>query len=520
MWLGKAIGFIMYKEVFILYRKIRKAAAFMLAMCLILGAAATANLTDAKAATSKSWNFKNSGFNNLGTITSTKTVDGLGLIATSSKTMTVKKENVTVSGTAYTYALALGGAGSTSYRAVKVPVSGSDTIKVTLRSSGSDTRKLVVANSSGKQLGTISAASSASLGTYKYSGSSGYVYLYSAGSGINIYKIQVDSSGTSSGESSSSGGSSSSGESSSSSGNEIVVKNGGTTLAEAIKKAKSGTTIVIDGTVKSGAVSLPSGVNISGKNNATIDFSQTSGSSGRGITISGNGSVLQNITVKNASDNGIYITGSNNTFKYVTCCYNKDAGFQVSNGGAYNKFYNCNSHHNADAKGENADGFAVKLHSGEGNYFENCKAEYNSDDGWDCYAAHGAVKLVNCQANYNGLCDGIMGDGNGFKMGGVDNKTDGVAAHLDPLNHELIGCTAKGNYANGFDRNNQSGVVTMKNCVADSNKGKNYNWPLTGKPSALGYQVTFGKAIIQDCTSINGTNNITGATLKGNCSGF
>ena len=52
-------------------------------------------------------------------------------------------------------------------------------------------------------------------------------------------------------------------------------------------------------------------------------------------------------------------------------------------------------------------------------------------------------------------------------MGGVDNKTPGKAAHLDPLNHKLIGCTAKGNYANGFDRNNQSGVVTMKNCISD-----------------------------------------------------
>ena len=155
----------------------------------------------------------------------------------------------------------------------------------------------------------------------------------------------------------------------------------------------------------------------------------------------------------------------------------------------------------------------MKLHSGEGNYFENCVAEYNSDDGWDCYAAHGAVTLVNCQANYNGYCDGIYGDGNGFKMGGVDNKTPGKAAHL-------IGCTAKGNYANGFDRNNQSGVVTMKNCISDSNKGNNYHWPLTGKPSALGYKVTFGKAIIEDCTNINGKVNITGATLKGNCKGF
>ena len=105
-------------------------------------------------------------------------------------------------------------------------------------------------------------------------------------------------------------------------------------------------------------------------------------------------------------------------------------------------------------------------------------------------------------------------------MGGVDNKTSGVKAHLDPLNHELTNCIAKGNYANGFDRNNQNGVVTMNNCTGDSNKKKNYNWPAKGKPSALGYEVTFGKAIINSCTSKNGKNDISGATLKGNCVGF
>ena len=84
----------------------------------------------AKASASTSWNFKNTGFKNLGTISSTVTVDNLSLIATSSKTMSVIANSQTVDGTAYTYALALGGSGSTSYRAVKVPVSGTDTIKV------------------------------------------------------------------------------------------------------------------------------------------------------------------------------------------------------------------------------------------------------------------------------------------------------------------------------------------------------------------------------------------------------
>lgn len=476
-------------------------------------------------AASTSWNFKNSNFKSLGTITSTKTIDGLTLNATSSKKMVVKQNKVSVSNVSYTHCLSLEGSGNTSYRSVKVPVSGASTIKVIVKSSS--TRSLVVADSNGKKLSTLTSSSTASQQSYNYKGGSGYIYLYSGNSGINIYKIQVDSNSSSSGSGSTSGGSSSGGgstsggsSSGSTSGNTITVKNGGTTLANALKSAKSGTTIVIDGTVKSGAVQVPSGVNISGKNNAKIDFSQTSGSSGRGLTFKGSGSLVQNITVTKASDNGIYIEGSNNTFKYVTCTRNKDAGFQVSNGGANNKFYNCTSSYNCDSKGENADGFAVKLHSGVGNYFENCIAEYNSDDGWDCYAAHGAVKLVNCTARYNGLCDGIYGDGNGFKMGGVDNKTSGVKAHLDPLNHELTNCKAIGNYASGFDRNNQSGVVTMNNCYAEGNKKKNYNWPLKGKPSALGYEVTFGKAIINGCTSKNGSNNITGATLKGNCVGF
>ena len=504
------------------------------AMC-VAAAACLFSAVGANAASSSSWNFKDSKFKSLGTIKSTTTVDNLTLTANSSKTMQVKSNSVKVGSTSYTYCLALGGGGTTSYRSVKVPVSGASTIKVTLDASAS--RTLVVANSSGSQLGTISASTTAATKSFNYSGGSGYVYLYSSNSNINLYKIQVDFNGSSSSGSSSSGssssgssssgssssGSSSSGSSSSSSstsGKTITVKNGGTSLSSAISQAKSGYTIIIDGTVKSGSVKVPSGVNIKGTNNATIDFSSTSGSNGRGLTFNGSGSKVEYITVKNASDNGIYIEGSNNTFNYVNATRNKDAGFQICNGGANNKFYNCKSTYNADSKGENADGFACKLHSGEGNYFENCIAEYNSDDGWDCYAAHGAVTLVNCQANYNGYCDGIYGDGNGFKMGGVDNKTSGQKAHLDPLNHKLTNCTAKGNYANGFDRNNQSGVVTMTKCTGDSNKKKNFNWPASGTPSALGYKVTFGKAIIDSCTSKNGKNDISGATLKGNCVGF
>ena len=300
----------------------------------------------------------------------------------------------------------------------------------------------------------------------------------------------------------------------------IIVGDNETTLEKAVSSAKSGDTILIKGTVKSKSVTLKDNITLKGESGAKIDFSNTSNGA-RGITITGNNNTIKDLEICNAKDNCIYVTGGNyNRFENLDIHNNADTGLQISNGASYNYIYNCYSHHNVDSKGENPDGFAVKLHSGEGNVFEKCKAEYNVDDGWDFYAAHGAVTLINCESNYNGEVNGIKGDGNGFKLGGVDNKESGKAAHLDPLNHVLINCSAKGNKRNGFDRNNQSGVVTMKNCIADSNEAKNYNWPLKGKPSALGHEVTFGKAIIEDCISKNRSNNITGATLSGNCQGF
>ena len=128
---------------------LKKVLAWGMSIVCMLAMVLAGSPMTAKASASTLWNFKNTGFKNLGTISSTVTVDNLSLIATSSKTMSVIANSQTVDGTAYTYALALGGSGSTSYRAVKVPVSGTDTIKVTCMSSGSAARTLVVADGSG-----------------------------------------------------------------------------------------------------------------------------------------------------------------------------------------------------------------------------------------------------------------------------------------------------------------------------------------------------------------------------------
>lgn len=360
--------------------------------------------------------------------------------------------------------------------------------------------------------------------------------------------------------------------------NSITVKNGGkTSLERAVEKAQTSKKKVIvvdgsDGAVKSGTVKITGkGITVVGINNAEIDFSDTfkgidrkliekavdevenGGHAklakiknntqmeelrkklgrGRGFEISGSGNVLKNLKIKNASSNGVYINGSNNTFENLELCYNHDSGLQLSRGASNNKVIGCYAHDNFDEwnGGENADGFACKMESGEGNIFENCKSEYNADDGWDLFAASGSVTIINCEANYSGLRPdgskiGYYSNGNGFKLGGVNGSKAYEISKT--LHHVAKNCSAKGNLANGFDRNNQFGEVTLENCVADSNKGKNFNWPDKGAPSSLVNEgfikkenpLPFGKAYLFGCTSINGTNNIKGAVLDENCKGF
>ncbi len=454
---------------------------------------------------SKSWNFKDSGFNSLGTISSTVEVDGLTLIATSEKTMSVVSNSQTVDGTDYTHALSVGGGGNTSYRAVKVPVYGTDTIKVVLKSTGSSVRTLVVADASGNQLGTITADTSATLGTYEYSGDAGYVYLYSSGSGIYIYKIQVDSKGTGSGETGSGSGSSTGGSSSTVVSGDIYVSPSGNSsasgsssdpmdLVTAIDKVAAGNTIWMqagtykmsstilideDNCGKSGAYKKISSLN-GGK--VVIDFDGMSeASSNRGIVLDGDYWYFYGVEICNAGDNGMLLAGNNNVIEMCQFYNNHDTGLQlsryntsassISQWPAYNTVLNCTSYNNKDeATAENADGFAAKLTCGEGNVFDGCIAYCNSDDGWDLYAkpetgSIGVVTIKNCVAFGNGkLTDGsgsANGDMNGFKLGGSNGEC--------PTPHVVENSVAFNNGACGFTDNGNGGAVTMTNCTAVNN---------------------------------------------------
>lgn len=181
-----------------LKRSIKRAFAALLTLIVTLATFTGSSSLMVSASETSSWNFKNSNFKSLGTISSTTTVDGLTLLATSSKTMSVKADTQTVGGTEYTYCLATGGSGSTSYRAVKVPVSGSDTIKVTMKSSGSsssvDTSDGTVVTSYQSLVSAISKAEQAGGGKVYVKGTSisctGQIALSKTNAKVEIIGVQ------------------------------------------------------------------------------------------------------------------------------------------------------------------------------------------------------------------------------------------------------------------------------------------------------------------------------------------
>lgn len=405
-------------------------------------------------AASTSWNFKNNNFKNLGSISSTITVDNLTMIATSDKTMSVNANSQTVDDTEYTYCLSLEGSGNLNYRSVKVPVNGASTIKVTLMSSGSSVRSLVIADASGTQLTTLNAGTGALTESYSYNGSAGYVYLYSSGSGINIYKIQVDD------------------QSDSSTPTDGIIVTNYSGLASAVSQAEKagggkvyvqGTSIDCTAQIKLSASNA--NVSIIGLRNSdgtypVLDFTSfrssyigtSTSDSQAGIRITGSGYTLKNLIVQKAPDNGIQIKGSsagNNRVEDCIVRYNNDAGLQIT-GGAYNNTIRfVYSYRNCDVYtlGGNADGFAPKLAAGTGNTFYGCYAWDNSDDGWDSFDKTDGLTY---DLSYEECA--TWNNGNPLVFTGEYDFNNGKALDTNLLLVELImqnSSSFASNYANG-----------------------------------------------------------------------
>jgi hypothetical protein len=231
-----------------------------------------------------------------------------------------------------------------------------------------------------------------------------------------------------------------------------------------------------------------------------LDFSgQPLDGSSRGIKLTGSYWHIKGINITGAGDNGMKIEGgSHNIIENCAFYRNRDSGLQLDNGASYNNVLNCDSYYNADPPDYgDADGFSPKLTVGNGNYFYGCRAWKNCDDGWDGYmrgADDVSTSLENCWAFENGYLEdgtdpGASANGNGFKMGGSDDKT---LKH----NFTLKKCLAFKNKAKGFDQNNNKGSMILYNCTGHNNLTADYriNQALaTGKVLIIKNCVDLGK---------------------------
>ena len=257
----------------------------------------------------------------------------------------------------------------------------------------------------------------------------------------------------------------------------------------------------------------------------------------RGLTIHANALYVhvKDLTIAWSGKNNLYCEGSYCLFENLDIYGSADTGCQMKKGGN-NVIKNVDSHDNFDYEtmsgntanfGGNADGFADKQFTGAGNHYIGCRAWNNSDDGWDFFQRVSTSNSIieNCICYQNGQpyydmtnnprATGVdkswfdskvgtqmtdrygntitisldrypcQGNGNGFKMGG--NYTD----HKILIHHSL----AIGNYARGFDQNNNGGTMWVYNNTAYDN---NVNY---------GFTTAYGTNTIQNCISFATQNS-------------
>ena len=231
--------------------------------------------------------------------------------------------------------------------------------------------------------------------------------------------------------------------------------------------------------------------------NPVLNFSSQpygTGSNPRGLQVNGNYWYIYGLEVKRSADNGIYIAGNHNIVESCVTHKNRDTGLQIGRwkSGAppeewpsYNLILNCDSYDNYDEPprdGEDADGFACKLTSGEGNVFVGCVGHNNIDDGWDMYTKDetgpiGTVVIDRCIAYGNGtLTNGTSneeGDRNGYKLGGAKI----AVAHI------VTRSVAFDNGKNGFTWNSNPGAIILANCLAFDNEEGNYKFGDNSTPT-------------------------------------
>lgn len=199
-----------------------------------------------------------------------------------------------------------------------------------------------------------------------------------------------------------------------------------------------------------------------------------------GMTLGGDWWVVRGLDVCRTSDGnkGIQLSGNHCVLEDINAYRNGNTGIQISRLKSTDMYedwphdnlvINCTSFLNADKGYEDADGFAAKLTVGDNNVFDGCLAAYNADDGFDLYAKAetgkiGAVTIRNSVAFMNGYilddADDLIdaGNGNGFKLGGESL----------PGGHRLISSIAFANKSKGIDSNSCPDVKVYDSIAFDN----------------------------------------------------
>ena len=278
---------------------------------------------------------------------------------------------------------------------------------------------------------------------------------------------------------------------------------------------------------------------------AVLDFGKT----GQGLTVWGDWWEIQNLAVTRTADGykGLQLAGHHNLLDRCVFFNNGSTGCQISGSSqearetwpSHNLVRNCTSMNNADRAMEDADGFAAKLTTGEGNVFTACIAAYNADDGWDLFAkagtgSIGAVTIRDSLCYRNGyllvgprakvpeqfrerrwdevpsprsedreleleLADFLLspegdlrpsgrlgaelrllvaGNGNGFKLGGTNL----------PGGHQIVNSISYENKAKGFDANSCPDIQ-VQDCTAYNNGSYNLALYTNNKQAQTAYRL-------------------------------
>jgi pectate disaccharide-lyase len=219
-----------------------------------------------------------------------------------------------------------------------------------------------------------------------------------------------------------------------------------------------------------------------------LNFSgQPLGTANRGIlftTTAGYWNV-KGLEIGYAGDNGVKVEGSHLRFEQCVFHHNNDTGLQIGFGhtdenpggllAAFIEVVNCDSYQNFDPPGNggNADGFAAKMHCGQGIVFTGCRAWENGDDAWDLFETDYSVVISNCWCWKSAMLGG-QGNGNGFKLGGNGSGGDSKGTHY------AYNCIAFGCKVNGFTQNSHKDGELVQHCLAFANGTSGYNYYFEG----------------------------------------